>query len=84
MENTAQSFKQRRLEICKACSQSQHTFAVGLTCGPFARPVKNVSCGCKLTWKTSLAGQECPQKKWAHIKTTDDNPSSEESVTLSE
>ena len=69
MENTAQSFKQRRLEVCKACSQSQHTFAVGLTCGPFARPVKSVSCGCKLTWKTALAGQECPQKKWAEIKT---------------
>ncbi len=81
MENTAQSFKQRRLEVCKACSQSQHTFAVGLTCGPFARPVKNVSCGCKLTWKTSLAGQECPQKKWVEIKTESDE---DKSVTTEE
>ena len=75
MENTAKSFKQRRLNVCKACTQSQHTFAVGLTCGPFARPVKNVSCGCKLTWKTALAGQECPQKRWADIKTYDENKS---------
>jgi hypothetical protein len=76
MENSTESFKQRRLNVCKACSQSQHTFGVGLTCGPFARPVKNVSCGCKLTWKTALKGQECPQKKWADIKISSDEDKS--------
>ena len=47
-----------------------------MTCGPFARPVKNVSCGCKLTWKTALKGQECPQKKWADIKIDSDEDKS--------
>jgi hypothetical protein len=84
MENSTESFKQQRLNVCKACPQSQHTFGVGLTCGKFMTPVKNVSCGCKLTWKTALKGQECPQKRWADIKIPTSNSSSEESVTLSE
>tara|TARA_R110000803_G_scaffold51254_1_gene106022 strand:- start:47 stop:292 length:246 start_codon:yes stop_codon:yes gene_type:complete len=67
-----ESFKLRRLELCKACPQSQYAFGVGLTCGPFVRPVEGVSCGCKLTWKTSLANQECPQGIWGKIEKTKD------------
>ena len=59
-----QTFKQSRLNICKACSQVEYTFGVGMTCGKFVRPVKGVSCGCKLTWKAGLKGQACPQGKW--------------------
>ena len=59
-----QTFKQRRLNICKACSQVEYTHAVGMTCGKFLRPVKGVSCGCKLTWKAGLSAQKCPQEKW--------------------
>jgi len=61
---TAENFKQGRLKVCKECSQSKYTFGVGLTCGAFMQPIEGVSCGCKLTWKTSLKNQECPQKKW--------------------
>ena len=68
-----QNFKQERLDICKACPQSQYTFGVGLTCGDFVRPVSGVSCGCKLTWKTALKNQECPQKKWMPILKKEDD-----------
>jgi hypothetical protein len=64
---TEQNFKQERLDICKACPQSEYTFGVGLTCGSFVRPVSGVSCGCKLTWKTALKNQQCPQDKWMPI-----------------
>ena len=61
------SFSQKkRLEICNSCSSSQWTFGAGLTCGPFMRPQKGdePTCGCKLTWKTSLPKSKCPQNKW--------------------
>lgn len=64
-----QDFKQERLNICKACSQVEYTYAVGMTCGKFVRPVKGVSCGCKLTWKAGLPAQKCPQDKWGPIET---------------
>ena len=64
-----QNFKQERLNICKACSQVEYTYAVGMTCGKFVRPVKGVSCGCKLTWKAGLPAQKCPQDKWGPIET---------------
>jgi hypothetical protein len=67
MEKDKKSFKLQRLEICKACPQSIYTFGVGLTCGKFVRPVDGVSCGCKLTWKTGLKNQECPQGRWKKI-----------------
>ena len=62
-----QTFKQQRLNICKACSQVEYTYAVGMTCGKFLRPVRGVSCGCKLTWKAGIEGQACPQGKWEGI-----------------
>lgn len=64
-----QDFKQERLNICKACSQVEYTYGVGMTCGKFIRPVKGVSCGCKLTWKAGLPAQKCPQDKWGPIET---------------
>lgn len=63
-----QAFKQERLNICKACSQVEYTFGAGMTCGKFLRPVKGVSCGCKLTWKTGLPAQRCPQDKWGPVE----------------
>jgi hypothetical protein len=63
-----QAFKQERLNICKACSQVEYTFGAGMTCGKFLRPVKGVSCGCKLTWKASLPAQRCPQDKWGPVE----------------
>jgi len=50
----------------------EYTFAVGMTCGKFMSPVKGVSCGCKLSWKSSLPNQKCPQNKWAEIKEDED------------
>ena len=54
----------RRLKICNACKVSKTTYGVGLTCGTFLKPVKGVSCGCKLSWKASIENQNCPQNKW--------------------
>jgi len=68
MEKSKKSFKQERLEICKACPQGEYTWGVGLTCGKFVRPVEGVSCGRKLTWKTGLKNQECPQGRWKKIE----------------
>ena len=44
--------KEKRLNICNNCSYSETNKTVGLT------------CGCKLSWKTTLFSQSCPQKKW--------------------
>ncbi len=68
MEEKQESFKLQRLKICKACPQGVYTFGVGLTCGKFVRPIEGVSCGCKLTWKTGLKNQECPQKRWGKVE----------------
>ena len=67
-----ESFKLRRLALCKACPQSQYAFGVGLTCGAFLIPTEGVSCGCKLTWKCGLKNQECPQGIWGKEQKTDD------------
>jgi len=67
MEEKQESFKLQRLKICKACPQGVYTYGVGLTCGKFVRPIEGVSCGCKLTWKTALKNQECPQGRWGKI-----------------
>ena len=61
--------KEKRLNICKNCSYSETNKTVGLTCGKFLYPTYDnqgnpLTCGCKLSWKTSLFSQSCPQKKW--------------------
>jgi len=59
------TFKQERLKICKSCPSVKTTFGVGLTCGTFGVPSKkNKTCGCKLSWKTGMKNQKCPQGKW--------------------
>ena len=61
--------KDKRIEICSKCSLSEYSAKIGVTCGRFLRPTyddkgEKLTCGCKLSWKTSLFSQKCPQKKW--------------------
>ena len=56
--------QEKRLSVCRSCVSSRKN-VFGLTCGIFLRGnVIPNTCGCKLSWKTALKGQECPQKKW--------------------
>lgn len=57
----------KRMLICLGCPSSRRSYGAGLTCGKFMAGDMKAdppTCGCKLSWKTSLEEQKCPQGKW--------------------
>ena len=50
--------------ICAACETRVAGRHARSWCGAPAVEVPGVSCGCLVTFKTLLASESCPQKKW--------------------
>lgn len=44
-----------RMAVCRKCPELQSGFLKSPTCG---------MCGCKLSLKARMPGQECPLRKW--------------------
>ena len=61
--------RDKRIAVCGKCEMSEYSKNIGLTCGKFLKPTydkqgNKLTCGCKLSWKTAVFSQSCPQKKW--------------------
>lgn len=55
--------KETRMDTCKACSHSNITSLLGLTCGPFAVKTEH-TCGCKITALIQFVNSKCKSNKW--------------------
>lgn len=75
---------EQRISICRSCPAMQiqkldpslglgELFGLDISkeyevCGEFGRPMKGISCGCILAFKTPIKIFNCPQKKWMKQK----------------